>query len=61
MIWPLRKRVLETLELDIEDHIDRETAENIERGMEPQAARYEALRAFGNVTRLKEDTRAVWS
>ncbi len=58
MIWPWRKRVLETL--DLEDHIERETADNIERGMEPEAAWYAALRAFGNVTRLKEDTRAVW-
>jgi putative ABC transport system permease protein len=59
MIW--RRRALQTLDLDVADHLDRETAENIERGMDPQAARYAALRAFGNVTRLKEETRAVWS
>jgi putative ABC transport system permease protein len=61
MIWRRRKRLLKTLDLDIEDHIRRETAENIERGMDPEAARYAALRAVGNVTRLKEETREVWS
>ena len=29
--------------------------------MSPQEARYAALRKFGNVTRVKEDTREVWS
>ncbi len=61
MSWPWRRRLLETLDLDIADHIERETADNIERGMTPAAARYAALRAFGNVTRLKEETRAVWN
>lgn len=55
-----RRRMLESIDLDIEDHIERETVENIGRGMTPEEARYSALRAFGNVTRFKEDTRAVW-
>ena len=29
--------------------------------MSPEAARYAALRNFGNVTRIKEETRAVWT
>jgi len=56
-----RKRMLEELDEDIRDHIDRETQDNIERGMSPEAARYAALRKFGNVTRVKEETREVWS
>ncbi len=61
MIWRRRRRLLAMLDLDIEDYLQRETAENIERGMDPQSARYSALRTLGNVTRHKEDTRAVWS
>ena len=34
--------------------------ENIERGMSPEEARAAALRKFGNVTRVMEETRAVW-
>ena len=45
---------------DIRDHIERETRENIDRGMSPAEARAAALRAFGNVTRAMEDTRAIW-
>ena len=48
------------LERDIADHIAMETDENIARGMSPVEARYAALRKFGNVARVKEDTRSVW-
>ena len=51
---------LDHLDDDIRDHIERETRDNIERGMEPAEARYAALRKFGNVSRVKEETRAVW-
>ncbi|MHB8500035.1 MAG: ADOP family duplicated permease [Candidatus Acidiferrales bacterium] len=56
-----RKRMLEELDEDIRDHIARETQDNIERGMSPEEARYTAMRKFGNVTRVKEETREVWS
>jgi predicted permease len=56
-----RKRILEELDADIHDHIARETQDNIERGMTPEEARYAAMRKFGNVTRVKEETREVWS
>lgn len=55
------KRMLEELEADIREHIERETQDNIERGMLPEDARHAALRKFGNVTRVKEDTWEVWS
>ena len=56
-----RRRMLEDLDQDIRDHIERETQDNIERGMSPEEARYAAMRKFGNVTRVKEETREVWS
>jgi len=56
-----RKRMMEDLDHEIRDFIERETQDNIERGMSPEEARYAALRTFGNVTRVKEDTREVWS
>ena len=54
------RRLEEELERDIADHIAMETEENIARGMSPAEARYAALRKFGNVTRVREDTRSVW-
>ncbi len=56
-----RKRMLEQLEEEILEHLERETQDNIERGMSPEAARYAAMRKFGNVTRVKEQTHDVWS
>ena len=56
-----RKRMMEDLDQDIRDHIEMETQDNIERGMPSEEARYAALRKFGNVTRVKEETREVWS
>jgi putative ABC transport system permease protein len=56
-----RKRMLEELDQDIRDHVERETQDNIERGMSPEEARYAAMRKFGNVTRVKEETREVWN
>jgi predicted permease len=57
----LRKRMLADVDQDIRDHIERETQENIEHGIPPEEARYAALRKFGNVTRVKEETREVWN
>jgi predicted permease len=56
-----RKRMLDDLDEDIREHIARETQDNIDRGMTPEEARYAAMRKFGNVTRVKEETREVWS
>jgi len=54
------RRALDSLAGDIRDHLERETADNIERGMSPAEARAAALRKFGNVPRVMEETRAVW-
>jgi macrolide transport system ATP-binding/permease protein len=56
-----RKRMLKDLDEDIREHLEWETQDNINRGMSPEDARYAALRKFGNVTRVKEQTREVWS
>lgn len=56
-----RKRMIEELDQDIREHIERETQDNIERGMGSEEARYAAVQKFGNVTRVKEETREVWS
>src|SRR6202789_961385 len=56
-----RRRMMADLEQDIRHHIAIETQENIERGMPPDEARASALRKFGNMTRVKEETREVWS
>jgi putative ABC transport system permease protein len=56
-----RKRMLNDLDQEIRDHIEVQTQENIDRGMSPEEARYAALRKFGNVTRVKEETREEWS
>lgn len=56
-----RKRMMQNLDEDIRDFIERETQDNVDRGMSPDEARYAALRKFGNVTRVKEDTREVWN
>ncbi len=56
-----RKRMLQQLNDDIRDHIERETQDNIDRGMAQDEARYAALRKFGNVARVQEQTWEVWS
>jgi predicted permease len=56
-----RKRMMEELDEDIREHIARETQDNIDKGMTPEEARKAAVRKFGNVTKVKEETREVWS
>ncbi|HET9262562.1 MAG TPA: permease prefix domain 1-containing protein [Vicinamibacterales bacterium] len=54
------RRALDSLDDDIRDHIERETQDNIDRGMSPGEAHRHAMLQFGNVALAKEDTRAVW-
>src|SRR5204863_8739026 len=51
---------LDDLDREIRDHIERDTKDNIARGMPADEARAAATRKFGNVTRVKEDVRRVW-
>ena len=55
-----RRRALDDLDDDIRDHIERETRDNLDRGMAPEEARRQAILKFGNVALVKEDTHAIW-
>src|ERR1700758_4389492 len=48
------------LDREIRSHLDLETEEQRESGLGENDARVAASRAFGNATRVKEDTRAAW-
>jgi predicted permease len=56
-----RERMLQDLDQEIRDHIEMATQDNIDRGMSPEEARHAAIRKFGNVTLVKENSRDVWS
>ncbi|HEV8410230.1 MAG TPA: ABC transporter permease, partial [Gemmatimonadaceae bacterium] len=52
------RRALDSeLDLEMRDHIERETRANITRGMSPAEARRVALAAFGGLQQFKEETR----
>src|SRR5689334_259344 len=55
-----RRRAEAELEEEIRTHLELETEQNIESGMTPEEACRSALRAFGNVTLSKEDSRTMW-
>src|SRR5438270_13474576 len=56
-----RKAESERLNRELEFHLEQQIAENIELGMEPDLARFAALRLFGNPTLLREEARSSWS
>ena len=45
---------------EIQFHLDQQIAENRSAGMSPEEARCSAVRAFGNRTLFKEETRDSW-
>jgi predicted permease len=55
-----RQRIVRRLDDEIQFHVDQLIAENTAAGMSREEARYAALRAFGNSTVLKEQTRDTW-
>jgi predicted permease len=55
-----RDQMMDELDEDIRQHIDQETEDNIGRGMSPEDARFAALKKFGNVMRIREETRDIW-
>ncbi len=56
-----RHKNLPEIDGEIEAHLAERMDELIESGLSPGEARYRALRDFGNVTLLKEDSRSEWS
>jgi putative ABC transport system permease protein len=51
------RRVDRELDEEIRFHVERQTEENLRRGLAPEAARTEALRRFGGVDKFKEECR----
>jgi len=67
MRWIHRLRSLlrrHQLDRDLTDelrfHVEMRTRENLAAGMSPEQARYAALRQFGNVASLQDQTRDAW-
>jgi len=58
--WRIKKRNAD-LERELQSDLELEEEEQWERGLSPEEARYAALRAFGNPTLIREQTRATWS
>ena len=58
--WPGRRRD-EDLQRELESDLELEEEDQRERGLSPEEARYAARRAFGNLTLIREQTRAAWS
>lgn len=56
-----RGRVAAHLDEELQFHLDRQFAENRAAGMPPEEARLAALRIFGNLALLRDETRATWS
>lgn len=56
-----RNRMDAELDEELRDHIDRQTEDNLARGMTAEEARLAALRGFGNPVALREQTRDKWS
>jgi macrolide transport system ATP-binding/permease protein len=55
-----KSKMEEELDEEVRFHLERECEENIARGMTPEEARSAAIRSFGGVERVKEESRDVW-
>jgi predicted permease len=54
-----RRRFDDQLDADLRFHLDQAIDELVRGGLSPEEARREALKAFGNPTRVREDVREV--
>src|SRR5215470_425065 len=54
-----KSKIEEELDEEVRFHLEREIEENIVRGMTPEEARSAAIRSFGGVERVKEESRDV--
>src|SRR6266699_3850916 len=60
--WWLSRRSRESsMQRELEAHIACEAEEQIDRGLDPAAARKAAIKAFGNRAIMMEDARRVWT
>src|ERR1700727_1996647 len=58
--WQIKKRNAD-LERELRSDLELEEEEQREKGVPADEAGYAALRAFGNPTLIREQTRATWS
>src|SRR6185295_5999282 len=58
--WLNREQEQRDLDEELRSHIAIETQQRLESGDAPENAGLEARRAFGNSTRIAEETRDVW-
>ena len=56
-----RRRQQSELDLEIETHLQERIDELTEAGMSQIDARHQTIREFGNVIRIREDAREVWT
>src|SRR5277367_5977558 len=61
MKWWLTKKRDADLERELRSDLELEEEEQREAGVSGEEVRYAALRAFGNPTLIREQTRAAWS
>src|SRR5688572_28036236 len=54
-----RRQVEQELDDEMQYHVERQTEQNIAKGLTPADARYAALRAFGNTTATREHLREI--
>ena len=52
-----KPRLEEELDEEVRFHLEREIEENVARGMSQEEARLTALRSFGGIERVKEESR----
>jgi putative ABC transport system permease protein len=55
-----KPRMEDELQAELQFHLEREVEQNIARGMTREEARSAAIRSFGGVERVKEESRDVW-
>jgi len=55
-----KKRVEQELDEELRFHLEKQIERNVAQGMSAEAARYAALRKFGNVGVVKEECREAW-
>src|SRR5262245_31083026 len=53
----LKRKLERDLEDEIRAHLDMQIEDNLQQGMSPEEARYQALRKFGGVEQVKESYR----
>ena len=61
MKWWQIKKTDADLERELRSDLELEEQEQREGGISEEDSRYAALRAFGNLTLIREQTRAIWS